>query len=702
MTRTISALALVWALAQTPGPGQQAYATGAPGERATWTNGNKQGVGTAIAPISKVWFTLGDGVLTEAYYPTVDKANLRMLDLVVTDGAGFFERESVDTDHRVDVIARDVLAFRQTNSSRSGRYRIIRETFTDPAHQTIVIRVRFEPNGLPLRLYVYADPAVDNSGFHDTADVTGDALMAAQGTVVMAVASSTGFGEKTCGFVGVNDGLADLRSSGHLVQRFDRAVDGNVAEAAEIRQPTPGTPLEFALAVAFGSSLDGALADARATLAQPMDATWQSYAGGWRRYVATLEPVDAAYADEYAMSAMVLRAHEDKTFRGAIIASMTIPWGHEVDAGDGNVGGYHLVWARDLYEAATAFIGMGDRAAAERALDYLFRVQQKPDGSFPQNSWLDGRPYWGSLQLDEVSYPLILAQQLGRTDAETYREHVRPAAEFVVAHGPATPQERWEEETGYSPSTIAAEVAGLVCAAAIAERNQDGDAASRYRNTADSWMNQLDGWTMTRTGSLAREPYYLRVAQHGAPDSGERLEINNGGGTYDERAIVDAGFLELVRLGIRPATDPRVTASLAVVDRTIKVDTPNGPGWYRYNHDGYGEKENGRGFDMTGVGRLWPLLTGERGEYELARGGNARPLLDALLRFANAGRMLPEQVWDRRESPLPAQLRFGEGTGSATPLAWTHAQFIRLALGVKQRRVIETPEIVRAYFAGRR
>ena len=702
MTRTISALALVWALARTPGPGLQAYASGGPGERATWTNGNKQGVGTAIAPISKVWFTLGDGVLTEAYYPTVDKANLRMLDLVVTDGAGFFERESVDTDHRVEVIARDVLAFRQTNSSRSGRYRIIRETFTDPAHQTIVIRVRFEPNGLPLRLYVYADPAVDNSGFHDTADVTGDALMAAQGTVVMAVASSTGFGEKTCGFVGVNDGLADLRSSGHLVQRFDRAVDGNVAEAAEIRQPTPGTPLEFALAVAFGSSLDGALAEARATLAQPVDATWQSYAGGWRRYVARLEPVDAAYADEYAMSAMVLRAHEDKTFRGAIIASMTIPWGHEVDAGDGNVGGYHLVWARDLYEAATAFIGMGDRAAAERALDYLFRVQQKPDGSFPQNSWLDGRPYWGSLQLDEVSYPLILAQQLGRTDAETYREHVRPAAEFVVAHGPATPQERWEEETGYSPSTIAAEVAGLVCAAAIADRNQDGDAASRYRNTADSWMNQLDGWTMTRTGSLAREPYYLRVAQHGAPDSGERLEINNGGGTYDERAIVDAGFLELVRLGIRPATDPRVTASLAVVDRTIKVDTPNGPGWYRYNHDGYGEKENGRGFDMTGVGRLWPLLTGERGEYELARGGNARPLLDALLRFANAGRMLPEQVWDRRESPLPAQLRFGEGTGSATPLAWTHAQFIRLALGVKQRRVIETPEIVRAYFAGRR
>src|SRR5262249_18474254 len=153
------------------------------------------------------------------------------------------------------------------------------------------------------------------------------------------------------------------------------------------------------------------------------------------------------------------------------------------------------------------------------------------------------------------------------------------------------------------------------------------------------------------------------IAQHGQPDGGEPLEINNGGGTWDERAIVDAGFLELVRLGIRPPTDPLVTASLAIVDRTIKVETPKGPGWYRYNHDGYREKGTGRGWDLTGVGRLWPLLTGERGEYELARGGDARPLLDTMRRFANAGRMLPEQVWDRAGSPAP-HLRFGEGTGS--------------------------------------
>jgi glucoamylase len=701
MARFITTVALICALTQPPGRGPLSYAPGAPGDKATWTNGNKQGIGTSVTPISKVWFTLGDGVLTEAYYPMVDKANLRMVEFLVTDPAGFFERESVDTDHRVEVMARDVLAFRQTNTSRSGRYRIIRETFTDPTHQTIVVRVRFEPDRRPLRLFVYADPAVDNGGLHDSADVAGDALVFSQGNVFLAIAGSTGFGDRTCGFVGVSDGVADLRASGRLVQHFDRAADGNVAAIAEIPQPNPGAAFDVALAVSFGSSVEGALAEARATLTQPVDQTFQAYANGWRQYVGTLEPVDAPYADEYAMSAMVLRAHEDKTFRGAIIASLTVPWGHEVDAGEGTAGGYHLVWARDLYEVATALMAMGDRAAAARALDYLFRVQQKPDGSFPQNSWLDGRPYWGSLQLDEVAYPLVLAQQLGRTDAQTYRDHVRPAAEFVVAHGPATPQERWEEESGYSPSTIAAEVAGLVCAAAIADLNQDGEAASRYRRTADTWVRQLNGWTVTRTGPLSPEPYYVRIAQHGAPDSGEALEINNGGGTYDERAIVDAGFLELVRLGIRPADSQPIPASLAIVDRTIKVDTPNGPGWYRYNHDGYGEHADGRGYDGTGVGRLWPLLTGERGEYELARGGNARPLLDAMQRFANAGRMLPEQVWDRPASPSPAHLRFGEGTGSATPLAWSHAQFIRLALGVKQGRVIETPAVVRAHFGGR-
>ncbi len=696
----IAAVALRLGVSAPPPRAQPANPPGAPGEKATWTNGNKQGIGTSATTASRVWFSLGDGVLTEVYYPMVDRANLRLLEFIVTDGRGFFERESVDTDHRVEPLARDELAFRQTNTSRSGRYQIVRETFTDPVHQTVILRVRFEPQQGTLNLYLYVDPAIDNSGLHDTADVSTEALIAYQGNVFMAVGSSALFGEKTCGYAGVSDGVSDLRATGRLRQQYARASDGNVAELAEIRQAGSG-PTDFTIAIGFGSTADGAIDEVRQTMGRNVEATHQAYAAGWREYVASLAPVDAAYADEYAMSAMVLRAHEDKTFRGAIIASLTIPWGDEADAGEGTVGGYHLVWARDLYEVATAFMAMGDRGAAERALDYLFRVQQKPDGSFPQNSWLDGRPYWPSLQLDEVSYPIVLAHQLGRTDAATWRDHVRPAAEFIVSRGPSTPQERWEEEGGYSPSTIAAELAGLVCAAAIAEKNGDASAAARYRKIADDWFRQLESWTVTRTGPHSPQPYFIRIAQHGRPDAGEPLDINNGGGVHDERAVVDAGFLELVRLGIRPPAYPLIAASLAVVDRAIKVDTPNGPGWYRYNFDGYGERPDGRGWQDVGVGRLWPLLTGERGEYELARGGDARPYLDTMQKFANDGRMLPEQVWDRAAGPKP-HLRFGEGTGSATPLAWSHAQFVRLALAVKNGTVLETPPLVRDYFQRRR
>src|SRR5437764_8429086 len=251
------------------------------------------------------------------------------------------------------------------------------------------------------------------------------------------------------------------------------------------------------------------------------------------------------------MAAMVLKAHEDKTYRGAMIASLSIPWGGGSSANEPNVGGYHLVWPRDLYQVATAFLAAGDKASAERALDYLFRVQQKPDGSFPQNSWLDGRPFWSSLQMDEVSYPLVLAYQLGRTDSETYVKHVRPAADFIVPRGPSTPQERWEEKSGYSPSTIAAEIAGLTCAAEIARRNDDQTSAAIYLATADDFARNVERWTATTTGVYGDKNYYLRLSFNDDPDDGQPFDIGNGGGVYDEREIVDAGFLELVRLGVK-------------------------------------------------------------------------------------------------------------------------------------------------------
>ncbi len=292
---------------------------------------------------------------------------------------------------------------------------------------------------------------------------------------------------------------------------------------------------------------------------------------------------------------------------------------------------------------------------------------------------------------------------LERTDRRTWLKHIKPAADFLVRKGPVTEQERWEEKRGYSASSIAAEIAGLVCASHIAALNNDKPTGDRYLKQGDEWLQQLERWTATANGSLMKSGYYLRITEDSDPNDGDKIEINSGGGVYDERQIVDAGFLELVRLGIKRADDPLIVRTLNLVDRLIKVETPGGPGWYRYNHDAYGERADGGKYDgRTGIGRLWTLLTGERGEYDIANGNlsAARTRLDAMMSFANDGMMIPEQVWDRRESPA-SEFQFGKGTGSATPLAWSMAQFIRLALNIKSKQNVETPRIVAARYARR-
>ena len=666
---------------------------------AHWTSGNKQGVGTSNSLNSHVWFTLGnEGALDEVYYPTVDKANTRLLEFVVTDGKSWVERESEDTTHQIEVPDTEVLSFRQVNTSKGGHYRITKTYITDPDRDTLLIQVKFQRlKSGPVQLYVLYDPSINNSGMHDTGYSVDDLLLASDNGITSALASSLPFTKTTSGYLGTSDGLIDLKKNFSLKNTYPRAQDGNVVQMAELPQAAT-RDVNFTIALGFAPEGELAIETVRKSLQKGYEHAYTEYAKGWRDWIETLRQVDAKYRDQYQIAAMVMKAHEDKTYRGAGAASLTIPWGEEVDADQPSVGGYHLVWARDLYEVATAFYAMGDKEAADRALNYLFSVQQKADGSFPQNSWLDGRPFWGSLQMDEVSYPLILAWQLGRTDSQTYEKHVKPAAGFVVKNGPASPQERWEEQAGYSPSTMAAEIAGLICAARIAQLNHDETSRAQWLNTADDWAAKLEGWTVTTNGKYG-DRYFLRLSQHGLPNSGEIITIANQGGTFDEREIVDAGFLELVRLGIRPAGDPLVETSLGVVDKTIKVDTPNGPVWYRYNHDGYGEQIDGHGYNEIGVGRLWVLLAGERGEYAIAKGLDPTPYLDAMQKMANAGHMLGEQVWDQKDSPDPNRFHFGEATGSATPLNWTCAQFVRLAVAAEDKKLPETPAIVVEHFA---
>ena len=693
---TISLLSCSALFAQTTND----IAPGAPGLDAHWPSAAKNGFGTSNTLASKVWFTLNNGVMTEAYYPRLDLPNTQSLQLIVC-GRLECQTESAGTRHEIRVLDSRALSFQQINTANSGAYVITKTYTTDPQRPTILIKIDIHADvegpevmaGID-GVYVLFDPSLNNSGMHDTGWNSGNVLQAVDANVSSALVASSGFEEMSNGFLGSNDGLLQLKQARMISQKYNRAENGNVVQVARIREPR-----SFTLALGFGGSAAEALVNARASLAKGFARTRREYEAGWHAYLKPLQRVEPKYQPQFNMSAMVLKALEDKTYRGAVIASPSIPWGGGPNANEPTISGYHAVWARDLYQVATAFLALGDRASANRTLNYLFNVQQKFDGSFPQNSWVDGRPIGDGLQMDQVALPLVLAYQLQRTDRTTWLKHIKPAADFIFRKGPATGQDRWEERPGYSPATIAAQIAGLVCAARIASLNHDQVTAKAYFRVADEWAHNVERWTATK-GRQGDGHYYLRITENDDPDDGAKLEINSSSRIADERAIVDAGFLELTRLGIKAPNDPLIAETLALIDQLIKVETPAGPGWYRYNHDAYGERADGGDYDgRTGLGRLWTLLSGERGEYDVARGdlAGARKCLEAMMGFANAGMMIPEQVWDRSDSPRP-EFRLGAGTGSATPLAWSMAQFIRLAINIKQGHNVETPNATTARY----
>ncbi|HKU76784.1 MAG TPA: glycoside hydrolase family 15 protein [Pyrinomonadaceae bacterium] len=630
---------------------------------AHWATAAKNGFGTSTTLSSKVWFTLANGVMTEVFYPTVDLPNVQTLQVHVHTGERV-ETEIDDTIHRLELPNPAALTFRQINTAKSGAYTITKTYITDPRRNTVLIDIDIHSRNNLLAIVIY-DPSLNNSGWHDSGSMVRDAVLAKDKNISSALMSS-------CGIRGAS---TIMPPNPNLVQEI--TLDGK----------------RCTLALGFGETTAQAMHNARSSLSRGFVATRREYEAGWERYVATL-PRIAKHQRQFNMAAMVLKGLEDKTYRGAVIASPSTPWGGGPNANEPTTTGYHAVWSRDLYHVATALDAIGDRAGANRLLDYLLSVQQKPDGSFPQNSWVHGSPIGRVSQMDQVAWPLVLAYQLRRYDRKSWLNHLKPAADFIIKFGPQTNQDRWEEKSGYSPATIASQIAGLVCAAEIAKLNGDAVSARKYLETADNWTQNVEKWTVTKEGNSSG--YYLRITANDNPNDGAKMEINSSSLVVDERKIVDAGFLELVRLGIKRPRDPLIVDSLKLIDQLIKVKTPVGDAWYRYNHDAYGETPAGGNYDArTGIGRLWTLLTGERGEYELALGdiAAARSRLDTLARFANDGLMIPEQVWDRQDSPNPS-LRFGAGTGSATPLAWSMAQFIRLAMSIERGRNIETPKVV--------
>jgi glucoamylase len=581
---------------------------------------------------------------------------------------------------------------------------------TDPQRATVVTDLELRSlTGRPLQAFIYYDPSLTREGNDDTAATVGDALVASDGSAASALVAEPGFTATSNGYLGTSDGWTDLAADSRLDWRHPQAGPGNVVQTGQLN--IDGRARQRAtLALGFGAQREEALATARSTLRQGFAPTAKSYADGWQDYLRGLRFPTAVRDDQrlYTTSLMVLAATEDKRHPGAFIASPSLPWAFGFDRKIAKeFGSYALVWPRDLYQVASAMLAAGDRAAADRALDYMLRVQQRPDGHLPQNTRVDGTPYWTSVQLDETAAPMLLAWLLGRTDKSTL-DGLHRAAEFLVNFrkdgntAPWSEQERWENHSGYSPATIASAVAGLVCVADLLKRAGDTTGAERYLAIADRWQSMVDKWTATRTGPLSDRPYYLRLTKDGQPDRGTTYKLgDNNPGQIDQRAVVDPSFLELVRLGVKPATDPVISNTLVVIDKQLVTATPAGRFWHRFTSDGYGERADGGPWNINQptpqrtYGRLWPILTGERGEYDLLAGDrtSATRALTAIAATAGTARMLPEQVWDDR-SPAPNRARPGTATTSATPLAWTHAQYIRLAWSIDAGHPIEQPTVV--------
>ncbi len=701
--------------------GEQAF--GAPGMQPRWTGSAKEAVGTAYNTSSRVWFTVSRGVINEIYYPTVDHPQVRDFQYLVTDGRTFCHDEKRDMVSTVEPLDEHCLGYRILSEDTQKRYRLAHQVICDPHLPCVIVHTRLEGRDEILRdlhLYALLAPHLGMGGMGNSAfrvPVAGRVVLAAaRGTHRLAMGASAPFLRTSCGFVGASDGWTDLKKNNAMTWDYGHALEGNVALTAEIDL---AAGREFTLVIGFGPRMHAAVTSVFDSLATPFADQRERFRRQWHDASGDTLDLEEFAGDEgklYRASRKILLAHEDKTYPGAMIASMSIPWGAAHGDEDG-LGGYHLVWTRDLCQSAGALIAAGNMETPRRTLLYLAASQLR-DGSFYQNFWINGQAYWEGKQLDETAFPLILAWRLECMGAlKTFSPALpmaRAAAAWLALEGPATQQERWEENSGYSPSTLAAAVAGLICGAQLLRRGGDEAGAVFIEEYADFIESNIESWTVTSRGSLlAGVPrHYVRILPADPADTSGEEDVDRDevpmrnippGGPLrvPARDLVDAGFLELVRYGLRKPGDALIEDSLRVVDAVLKVDTPFGPCWRRYNHDGYGQRPDGGPFLGWGRGRPWPLLVGERGHYELSAGRDPGPYLRALERFATSGGMLPEQIWDEADKP-EWDLHFGRPTGAAMPLVWAHAEYVKLLRSARDGQAFDRLEpVARRYLDGK-
>ncbi len=738
-------------------------APGAPGAPSYFDLARKDCVGTAAGTGSKVWYTVAGGVLSDVYEPTIDNTNVSTLQYVVTDGSTFSDLQTRDMTYTVAADPTGMACTVTSTDAKHG-FRLITTYIADPASDTVLMHTTLQDtpgsdtNLASLHLYARLDAHVNgnggggtenagaNTGVVDTSAGSQVPVVYSTNTVTDAVnrdyavptymaLDATSDQAASVGYEGTaSDGLTQLDAT-HTLTSYTSAPDGHIVATEDV---TPASGHQVTLALGFGRTQTQSVSVARTSLSQPFVLTAAKYLLGWVAYDSGLRrPAGQASLDRYYyLSANVLKASEDKTYPGAIVASLASPWGQSVPAGvtsngePSYFGSYREVFARDLYEIFTGLMADGDVATARAATLFLFDKQQLPSGAMPRNSLLNGKaaPDTGGLQLDETAYPILMAQQSGLgSDTALWQDHIRPAADFLVANGPSDGVERWEEQTGYSPSTIAAEIAGLTAASAIAASHGDTARANLYQATADDFQRNIKNWTVTTTGPDG-PAYFIRVSKTGDPNAAISYSLGNGGPTLDQRSVLDGGFQELVRLGELPVTDPDIQASLAIIDKNISVSTPSGTGYYRYGDsaadgsaDGYGDcyqpsqdscTTPGAPWPPTdsGTGHLWPVLSGERAESDLAEGNTsgAKSLLQAMINFSSGVGLVPEQAWEDPDlaaspygsDPATASIGFtdGKAAGSASPLSWAQAQELRLIASLGAGHNVDTPAITTARY----
>ena len=705
-------------------------AGGCCGSASAWTTGDKDALGTSATTTSKVWFTVANGITSEVFYPRADVPNMQDMQYIVTDGSSFVDLERDATTHVVSMPDPKSMEYTITNTAKSGKYRITNTYLTDPNRNTLVINTRFQSlDGGNYQLYLLENPSLAGGGANDNAwwDSTDGALDASDTetlfgsplTVDSALRVSSGFTAHDNGYAGTaSDCNVDVTANKTLTNQYDAITSpGNAVQCGQI---SVGADTTFTVALGYGGSTADAVSAASGSLSDGFGTLESGYRSGWNSYVNGLKAAPASVSGDakrlqtYYTAVMALHAAEDKTYRGASVASLATPWGNDVN-GDSLNDGYHRVWGRDLYQQATGLLAAGDTAQATRMAQFMWNDQwigsptagdgtTYAAGAFPRYSPVSGvsgataQELGCCEQLDQDSFAIILAWMTGLTDSATYAK-VKVTANHIQSAGPDT-TERWEEQYGKSPSSIAAEIAGLVTAGAIARDNGDTTSAANWEATADSWRNSLAGWTFTTSGYWGTGKYYERIDTTTDPNSSNTLCFQEG--CYYQHDVVDLGFLDLVRLGVAAPGDANVATSLANSvlgtdgNSTMQVTMSNGDVYFhRYVHDSYGESNSDcSGWPANGsnrFGRLWPVLSGERGEYEVANGRSGAVYLQSMADAANAGHFVPEQIWDRSDLSCFA---YGTPTGSAAPLNWAEGQYLRLAQSIDAGHDVETPSVV--------